>query len=1093
MINFRSLGKRFHSIHYIPCIIIPSSVMALSKAQITTDEDPWKVSSFVSAIAELSLSILLLLGAGIAYFTSRIVKFLGLEPPCTYIGCSHPLHLHSEGNHESNILGPKDHAVMETGTDGCVAHLGQGKEDQCSCNDNLPCKRQSPSKLLRCHGTIRAQSNGSLNEGYPALLSARSNAKSIGESSAKDHCEILQVPVNSEQQGTSEATSMKGAGNECAGSDSILRKRRGRSKRPRRRDLAHARSIGKSTFLSAGSNPESNAGFNAGNHAEIMAEEGECNEANTKAEDFPIHNIASVQHSEPAKGLIVLVEDAIEVGNMVATTNTDVDRALPSARSCPESRGGFVAENHCEIFQVSAHSEQQGQCEETDIRNEDSSDHDMVLVHRSVVFDGHAAVDEANTAHASKGEETADAETLECLKKHANVTSMSITEHAYTHLLPCEDMVDVCKTEHFSLLPDEDNQCIIQFGSIIARTCIENGITNNTCVDSGRIGNREIVNRVKIDIDSLQEKGRIENSTDLKNVFGDVIAVRQSLDELTPRNDVTIFTKESFSAEVIEGTCTSVEEQAPLTMPLDDVGDDEEANAEEEQEEGLDALKMALQAERSMLVELETELENERNAAAVATNEAMAMISRLQEEKSAMQMEVAQLQRMSEERADYDEQAMAVLKEILFKRETENMVLEKEIELYRHSLLAGSAGEPNDVWLKEAGALALQSPCRPLLSIGQDMGLRSPLGAAAPWISQSEPSMDSEELNRVSDWQNSNKRSRDFPARSLGFPSEQFDGINHIEGGFYGRHDTYQHVKKMSKCSSFTDDETLSARESPWVLTKELPGEEEFKRKPWMIHEDQQSGKKRATSSLTESCGAQSKCGTRSENRGEVEGGCGVFVPIHDVYEVHTTSTRSPPRVEERDPLEVFDSASTTNKELKPSMSRHITEFPPRFVPTTKLLASDEILSTPTSLVQTAGWDVEKSFHTEDLCERHDLRSLSLVSREERRAEMEEIKQLAVRLKVLEEDRDLLRETVESVKHRDAGLSLLQEISKHLLELRIGGFTGVSEGALSEETSITSPSRMRPQKKRRYYSSLGQAQTLLQHQKSVACIILIEF
>ncbi|MCO5566996.1 hypothetical protein L7F22_020679 [Adiantum nelumboides] len=50
-----------------------------------------------------------------------------------------------------------------------------------------------------------------------------------------------------------------------------------------------------------------------------------------------------------------------------------------------------------------------------------------------------------------------------------------------------------------------------------------------------------------------------------------------------------------------------------------------------------------------MLTALETELENERNAAAVATSEAMAMISRLQVEKSAMQLEVAQLQRRKEE------------------------------------------------------------------------------------------------------------------------------------------------------------------------------------------------------------------------------------------------------------------------------------------------------------------------------------------------------------------------------------------------------------------------------------------------------------
>ncbi|MCO5603421.1 hypothetical protein L7F22_057571 [Adiantum nelumboides] len=73
---------------------------------------------------------------------------------------------------------------------------------------------------------------------------------------------------------------------------------------------------------------------------------------------------------------------------------------------------------------------------------------------------------------------------------------------------------------------------------------------------------------------------------------------------------------------------------------------------------------------RKMMTALETELEKERNAVAIATNKTMAMISRLQEEKSAMQLVVAQLQRMTEEKAEYDEHAMALLKEILLWRRT---------------------------------------------------------------------------------------------------------------------------------------------------------------------------------------------------------------------------------------------------------------------------------------------------------------------------------------------------------------------------------------------------------------------------------------
>ncbi|MCO5584072.1 hypothetical protein L7F22_037995 [Adiantum nelumboides] len=97
--------------------------------------------------------------------------------------------------------------------------------------------------------------------------------------------------------------------------------------------------------------------------------------------------------------------------------------------------------------------------------------------------------------------------------------------------------------------------------------------------------------------------------------------------------------------------------------------DKEDIQVGKAKEEGLDVLREGLCAERNTMAALETELENERNAAAIATSEAMAMISRLQEENSAMQLEVAQLQRMAEEKAEYDEYAMALLKEIVFKRE----------------------------------------------------------------------------------------------------------------------------------------------------------------------------------------------------------------------------------------------------------------------------------------------------------------------------------------------------------------------------------------------------------------------------------------
>nr|CAB3496438.1 unnamed protein product [Digitaria exilis] len=100
----------------------------------------------------------------------------------------------------------------------------------------------------------------------------------------------------------------------------------------------------------------------------------------------------------------------------------------------------------------------------------------------------------------------------------------------------------------------------------------------------------------------------------------------------------------------------------------------------------VDQLRSALHAERKALGALYAELEEERNAAAIATNQTMAMINRLQEEKAAMQMEALQYQRMMEEQSEYDQEALQLLNELVTKREREKQEMERELELYRQKL-----------------------------------------------------------------------------------------------------------------------------------------------------------------------------------------------------------------------------------------------------------------------------------------------------------------------------------------------------------------------------------------------------------------------
>ncbi|GAU30327.1 hypothetical protein TSUD_211840 [Trifolium subterraneum] len=107
----------------------------------------------------------------------------------------------------------------------------------------------------------------------------------------------------------------------------------------------------------------------------------------------------------------------------------------------------------------------------------------------------------------------------------------------------------------------------------------------------------------------------------------------------------------------------------------------------------IDRLKTALKNEQRALSVIYQELEEERSASAIATNQTMAMITRLQEEKAAMQMEALQYQRMMEEQAEYDQEALQLLNDLMVKREKEKQELEKELEEYREKIMEYEAKE----------------------------------------------------------------------------------------------------------------------------------------------------------------------------------------------------------------------------------------------------------------------------------------------------------------------------------------------------------------------------------------------------------------
>jgi len=97
----------------------------------------------------------------------------------------------------------------------------------------------------------------------------------------------------------------------------------------------------------------------------------------------------------------------------------------------------------------------------------------------------------------------------------------------------------------------------------------------------------------------------------------------------------------------------------------------------------LNRLKNQAHLDHDSLMAVYVELDKERSAAAVAANNAMAMITRIQQEKAAIQMEALQYQRMMEEQAEYDEEALELMRDVLIKKEDDMKALESELEAYR--------------------------------------------------------------------------------------------------------------------------------------------------------------------------------------------------------------------------------------------------------------------------------------------------------------------------------------------------------------------------------------------------------------------------
>ncbi|KAL6006839.1 hypothetical protein ACLOJK_032335 [Asimina triloba] len=130
---------------------------------------------------------------------------------------------------------------------------------------------------------------------------------------------------------------------------------------------------------------------------------------------------------------------------------------------------------------------------------------------------------------------------------------------------------------------------------------------------------------------------------------------------------------------------------------------------EAEGETAIDQLKRRIELDQKSMRSLYKELEEERNAAAISANQAMAMINRLQKEKATMQMEALQYQRMMEEQAEYDQEALQKLCDLLTEKEKEVQDLEAELEDYRKGIWNELEGGKTDSSRREVGAVSHNS------------------------------------------------------------------------------------------------------------------------------------------------------------------------------------------------------------------------------------------------------------------------------------------------------------------------------------------------------------------------------------------------
>lgn len=181
----------------------------------------------------------------------------------------------------------------------------------------------------------------------------------------------------------------------------------------------------------------------------------------------------------------------------------------------------------------------------------------------------------------------------------------------------------------------------------------------------------------------------VRNGFCSKRGFDEVYAPK-SLENSQPLNaDGLAFSKKIKGKAAAEDEADDVDDDAAAAAEDDDDGDGNEEESiccNEDGEFDFLALRKSVKIERRKTNEARAELEKERMAAASAAEETMAMILRLQNEKSCIEIQANQYRRMAEQKQRYDEEVIQSLQWIIMKHESERSLLQEQLTLCKQKL-----------------------------------------------------------------------------------------------------------------------------------------------------------------------------------------------------------------------------------------------------------------------------------------------------------------------------------------------------------------------------------------------------------------------